>query len=233
MPERPDLRQIAVDIRAALDGLDRDSLADILTYVIKEYVVEGPPPLRMQETEQMSDLAGKSFAELITALQTRLDVPELSLFVVEGDQVKVRIDGVPTALSVAQPVHARAASAPDPAPSPARAAAPEEPLDRRSVGEAVARGRGDLVGQSRGVIEAPPPRPGGLRVSGRPAASPPASTPAPSPTAAPQPAATPAQAAPTPPQSAQPAGKPGEEPPKPEPGDDDDASIRFSLLELD
>ena len=86
--------------------------------------------------------------------------------------------------------------------------------DRGSVGEALARGRGDLAGmeQRRGVA----PRPNGLKISGRPAGT---MTPPP---------ATPAQGA-------------KEDEKKPDQRDDkavaeagdDDASIRFSLLELD
>src|SRR5262245_53072325 len=131
MPERPDLRQIAADIRAALDGLDRDALADILAYVLKEYVVEGPPPLRVQATEQIEDLAGKSFAEVITALQTRLDVPELALFAVQGDEVMVRVNGVLEPLSSAQGRAMAEPAAPSPAAAPPVPAAPS----RRSVDE--------------------------------------------------------------------------------------------------
>ena len=78
MPERPDLRQIAGNIREALADYDRDALAEILAYVFKEYVVQTPPPLLLNQTERIEDLEGLSFAELITTLQTRLDLPQVS-----------------------------------------------------------------------------------------------------------------------------------------------------------
>jgi hypothetical protein len=244
MPQRPDLRQIAGDIRTALDGYDRDALAEILTYVFKEYVVESPPPLLVHQTERMEDLRALSFPELITALQTRLDLPELALFQVQGDQVMVRVGGALTPLSARE---VRGAAAPAevpppgaPTPTPSRAPAPS----RQSVDEATSRGRGDLVGAGRGVVEAPPPRPGGLRVSGRPAPTPGGGAPAgprrdapvaPDEVVSPAPGARSELAEPAP---ANPAAAPvpparGETPAKPEPSDDDDASIRFSLLELD
>src|SRR3990170_783247 len=99
MPDRPDLRLIAGNIREALAGFDRDQLLDILTYVFKEYVVEGPPPLLVQQAERVADLEGLSFAQLLAALQTRLDLVELSLFQVDGEQVFVRLGGVKTALT--------------------------------------------------------------------------------------------------------------------------------------
>ena len=44
MPSRPDLREISSNVRDAFTEADRETLLDILTFVIKEYVVEGPPP---------------------------------------------------------------------------------------------------------------------------------------------------------------------------------------------
>ena len=83
MAERPDLRQISSNITEALAECDADTLRDILTFVFKEYVVEGPPPFLVHQTERIEDLEGLSFAEVVTALQTRLDLPELGLLVVE------------------------------------------------------------------------------------------------------------------------------------------------------
>jgi hypothetical protein len=84
------------------------------------------------------------------------------------------------------------------------------------VDEALARGRGDLAGmeQRRGVA----PRPTGLSVSGRPggAMAPPAKQGGPPPAEAKQ---------------EQPPERPKDKPVGD--SDDDDASIRFSLLELD
>ncbi len=243
MPERPDLRQISGSIRESLSDYDRDALVDILTYVFKEYVVEGPPPLLVSQAERLEDLEGMSFPELITALQTRLDLPELSLFDVDGDQVNVRIGGVKTLLSgPGAPNIARPAPRVEaPEPRPAEEAAPRptpgvrvvetelplRPPVARNAGEGSAAGAertrdaGASVGMEsrRGVA----PRPTGLSISGRPAgamappspgrAEPPAGEPAPADSA-------PAERAPARDKSLAEAG-------------DDDASIRFSLLELD
>lgn len=94
MPSRPDLRDIATNVKDAFADADRETLLDVLTFVIKEYVVEGPPPMLIHQAETLSDLKGASFAQLISALQTRFDFPELAMFVVDGEHVGVRIGGV-------------------------------------------------------------------------------------------------------------------------------------------
>lgn len=244
MPERPDLRQIAASLRESVGVLDREALVEVLTYVLNEYVVEGPPPLAAAQVERLEDLAGLSLAGLISALQVRLDVAGLELFRVEGDEVRVQTPGGWVAL---QPGRSPTAQAPERA-SPPPAAGPEgragarfieqpmtrpstpppAPTGRAAADEALSRGRGDLIGAERGVVTPPAPRPrSGLSISGRPTAT--AST-------APPPAAPPSQAQPAQGQPAQ--GQPAQ--PRPEPAQqptsdrkEDDASIRFSLLELD
>ena len=94
MPVRPDLREIASNVRDAFADLDKDALLDVLTFVVKEYVVEGPPPMLVHQAETLADLRSASFAQLISAMQTRFDFPELAMFVVDGEQVSVRINGV-------------------------------------------------------------------------------------------------------------------------------------------
>jgi hypothetical protein len=214
MPSRPDLRELASNVKEAFADADRETLLDILTFVIKEYVVEGPPPMLIHQAETLSDLRGQSFAQLITALQTRLDHPELAMFVVDGEQVGVRVGGVVhpllasrqpaphslgggTAADVPRPPGVRVVETtlqprPQPAPRPQPSQAPTTP---------------------------PPPR--GLSIRGQPGASP-----APQPSAPPNAQGQPPAAGPAP---AQPSGAPGE---KPE-SSGDDASARFSLLELD
>jgi hypothetical protein len=226
---RPDLRLIAGNIREALADYDRDALLEILTYVFKEYVVEGPPPLLVNQSERVSDLEGLSFAQLITALQTRLDLVELSLFSVDAEQVSVRVGGVKTPLTGEAGAQAASEPAPPPQPAPRAGvqiveteltrvpprAAPRpsaEVSPRPAVDEAIERGRGAHAGleQRRGVA----PRPTGLSVRGGPARGG-MMAPEPAPAA---PAAAPA---------------PDPEPPAKDTPDGDDASVRFSLLELD
>jgi len=213
MPTRPDLRDIAHNVRDALADCDRDALLDILTFVIKEYVVEGPPPMLIHQTETIADLERLSFAQLVTALQTRLEQPELALFAVDGEQVSVRVGGAmhPLLPSRSAPV---AAELPRPAagvrvvettvaqrpPAPAERGAPR-PAQGISL-----RGRPTGGGMAPEGAEAAPPAPA-----------------APS-----QPPATGAAPAGTPGGAAPPAKEGGEGTP-----DGDDAAARFSLLELD
>ena len=115
MPSRPDLRELASNVKDAFADADRETLLDVLTFVIKEYVVEGPPPMLIHQAETLSDLRAPTFAQLITALQTRFDHPELSMFVVDGEQVSVRIgNAVHPLLPARQPLGGTAAELPRP-----------------------------------------------------------------------------------------------------------------------
>jgi hypothetical protein len=214
MPSRPDLRDLTTSVRTAFADADRETLLDVLTFVVQEYVVDGPPPMLMHQAEKLSDLTNLSFAQLISTLQTRLEAPELSLFAVDGEQVSVRIGGVMQPLVMARggqpaaelprpkagvqvvemPTMPRPASA-QPAPQPAQAAQPAQaprPTQGLSLRGAPTGGQG---GQGSSAGNAPPSSP--------PPASP----------------AAPAAAAPAAPEKPKDSG--------------DDASARFSLLELD
>jgi len=214
MPTRPDLRDITTGVRDALADCDREALLDMLTFVIKEYVVDGPPPMLMHQTESVADLATLSFAQLVTALQTRLELPELGLFAVDGSQVSVRVGGVmqqlvagrgtPEAADLPRPsagvrvVESQVAMRP---PAPAPQAAPPAPA---------------MTSTERPA----PPAIRGLSVRGQPAGA--MAPRGAEPTAPPPPSASP------PPAPAAPA-----QPERPEAGGGDDAAARFSLLELD
>jgi hypothetical protein len=198
MPSRPDLREIVTNVRDAFADADRETLLDVLTFVIKEYVVEGPPPMLIHQAETLSDLRGTSFAQLITALQTRFDHPELAMFVVDGDQVGVRIGGV------VQPLVGQRTPLGQPMPA--------ADLPRPTAGVRVVE---TTLAQRPPAAAAPPPT-RGVSLRGRPTGDAPEVPPAPAP-APPAPApGTPAAAAPEKPESS-----------------GDDASARFSLLELD
>jgi hypothetical protein len=213
MPSRPDLREIASHVREAFAEMDRETLLEILTFVVKEYVVEGPPPMLVHQAETLADLQGASFAEIISALQTRFDHPELQMFVVDGSQVSVRVGGVMQPLVAGrQPMQAPAAELPRPA---AGVRVVETTLQQRpqQAQPAPAPQQGS----------APPPV-RGLSLRGRPSGEG-ASEAAPPPPQAQQPPAPGGQ-----PAAPQPAA-PQADKDKPEGGDD--ASARFSLLELD
>src|SRR2546428_12858975 len=114
IPARPDVPKIAQDIREALAGSQREALVKLLTHVFQTYVVEGPPPLAAPQPERLHELEGLSFASVMEALQLRLDLPELSLFPVEGGRVSGRVGG-----RLPPPHRARARGAPPtPAPPP-------------------------------------------------------------------------------------------------------------------
>jgi len=214
MPSRPDLRELASNVKEAFGDMDRETLLEILTFVVKEYVVEGPPPMLVHQAETLSDLKNCTFAQLISAMQTRFDFPELQMFVVDGEQVSVRVGGV------VQPLI--------PGRQPAASESPRPAAGVRVVEASVAQQRPAPSGfidtrQSPAPAAAPvapaaaPPPSRGLSVRGQPSGEgqPPQPSP-PAPAQAQQPAA---------PATAQ-------EEKKPDAGGDD-ASARFSLLELD
>ncbi len=203
MPSRPDIRDIASNVKEAFADADRETLLEVLTFVVKEYVVEGPPPMLVHQAETLSDLKGASFATLITAMQTRFDFPELAMFVVDGETVSVRVGGVVQPL-----VAARTPLAAPPLPQ-AGVRVVEATMQQRRPADVTA-----TAPQAPNTPAPPPVR--GISLRGRPTDD--ASAPAP---------AAAAQVAP----SAAPAAAP-EKSDKPEAGGDD-ASARFSLLELD
>jgi hypothetical protein len=206
MPSRPDLREITSNVKDAFADMDRDTLLEILTFVVKEYVVEGPPPMLVHQAESLSDLQGATFAQIISALQTRFDFPELQAFVVDGEQVGVRIGGV------VQPLLGRAGA------QPAATELPRPAAGVRVVEAAVQQRPAPAPAPAAQPGQAPPPT-RGISLRGRPSDG---EAPAAPPPAA-QPQQPPAQGAA--PQAAAPEDK--------KEGGGDDASARFSLLELD
>jgi len=202
--------------------MDRETLLDILTFVVKEYVVEGPPPMLVHQAETLADLAGLSFAQIIQALQTRFDHPELQMFAVDGENVSVRVGGV------MQPLLAGRQGATPPAAELPRPAAGVR------VVETNLQPRPQAPAQPQ---QRPAPQPGsapppvrGVSLRGRPQGeaageAPPQAQQPPAPGAQPP---APGQQPPAPGQ-AQPGAVQND---KPE-SSGDDASARFSLLELD
>lgn len=211
MPSRPDLREIATNLREAFADADRDTLLDVLTFVLKEYVVEGPPPMLMHQAENLADLKGATFAQLIAAMQTRFDHPELAMFVVDGEQVGVRVGGVVQPLLPARQPLTPTNELPRPA---AGVRVVETTLAQRPAPPPQAQA---APAQAPAASAPPPSR--GLSIRGRPSGD------GEAPAAAPAPAPAPAPAAPAQGQGAAPSDKPE--------GSGDDASARFSLLELD
>jgi hypothetical protein len=230
MPSRPDLREIASNVKEAFSEMDREALLEILTFVVKEYVVEGPPPMLVHQAETLADLKNISFAQLITSLQTRFDFAELAMFVVDGEQVSVRIGGVvqpllaprtpppglPPAMIDTRPQAGVRVVETTLVQSPQGQRPPGPTNPSTQPGSLPARPAGQIPAPSTSAAAAPPPR-AGLSVRGAP-------------TGAEAPRSAPPPASPAPPPAAPAAAAPEEK--KPE-GGGDDASARFSLLELD
>jgi len=143
MTDPRNLRLLVGEIRSALDGYQRQDLVEVLTYVFKEYVVEGASVLPSGSgaaLDARTELEGMTFAQVVTWLQRHLDLPELSQFEVEGTRVSLRSGGravpveAPRAEPVAPPparvVVAATPAAPAPAPTvaaPQHAASPLAP----------------------------------------------------------------------------------------------------------
>jgi len=218
MPSRPDLRELATNVKDAFADMDRDTLLEVLTFVIKEYVVEGPPPMLIHQAETLADLKPASFAQLVTALQARFDFPELAMLVVDGEQVSARVGGVvqPLLGQRTPPVGQMSGGSGgnprdliDTRPAPPPQAPPPQ------AGVRVVESSTPMVPPRPAAAAAPPPA-RGLSIRGRPSEgeAPAAAPTQPAPAAAPQAAAAPKDD-------------------KPESSSGDDAAARFSLLELD
>jgi len=227
MPSRPDLRELSSNVHDAFANADRETLLDVLTFVLKEYVVEGPPPMLIHQAETLSDLQGASFAQLISALQTRFEHPELAMFVVDGEQVGVRVGGVVQPLLPSRQPLGSAAELPRPS---AGVRVVETTLTQRPPAP---RPPAEPAAPAQPAAAPPPAR--GLSIRGRPSGEAPAP-------ATPPPGASPGGPAPAPgaPAPGAPAPAAGGAAPAPSgassdksEGSGDDASARFSLLELD
>lgn len=247
MTTRPDVRELTTNVREAFAEADRETLLDVLAFVVREYVVDGPPPGLIHQVEKVAELAGLSFAQLIATLQTRFEHAEWGLFAVDGENVSVRVGGV------MQPLAAQRGATTAELPRPAAGV------------RVVEAGMAQLPRGAQPMVVAPPG-------AGTSAATGPASPASPTPTAAPASAATsreaprptaglalrgrsdmpspgagtaggaapanatgpgsvpPPGASGTPPGPAAPQAGPSTAPDKPS---GDDSAVRFSLLELD
>ncbi len=214
MPDRPDLRKIATDIREALDSYPREALAEILTHVFQAYVVEGVPSVHAAQPERLNELEGLAFPDLIDALKLRLDVPELTLFEVQHGRVSVRVGSELVPVTMGADAR-RAAAAPlplGPASQPVAAAATasapppaQQPVPGVSTVE-VAQVRRPTI-PAAAAAEAPRPS-RGLSVNPGGGARPASVSASPNP----------------------PAARTASTQPTDDPGDDDAASKRFKLL---
>lgn len=86
---------VAEQMKVALEKYSKDELIDLMTHIVKTYVVEGILPLQPETPQQSGEeqLAKLSFPQLILHLQMRLDHREWSAFSVSGTDVWVAAGG--------------------------------------------------------------------------------------------------------------------------------------------
>jgi len=162
-PQRPDTdpaARVAADLKARLRAMPSQELVDLAAQLMTTYVIEGVLPLsRASDTTDLaSDQGGEeSFAQLLKRLKTQRRDPVLDRFIIDGENISVRIDGqgvmplteyrrpttapagagvsiqtttvrVPAAPGAGSNPYNRTLYQPEPAPQQSRAAPPPSPL---------------------------------------------------------------------------------------------------------
>jgi hypothetical protein len=88
--------QVAQELRARLRGLAPDQLVDLCAQLLNTYVVEGVLPLARagESADLASDTTGEeSFAQMLKRLKASRKDPVLERFLIDGENISVRIDG--------------------------------------------------------------------------------------------------------------------------------------------
>jgi len=88
--------QVAQDLRARLRALPPDEIIDLCAQLLNTYVVEGVLPLARagEGTDLAADSAGEeSFAQMLKRLKAMRKDPVLERFLVDGENISVRVDG--------------------------------------------------------------------------------------------------------------------------------------------
>jgi hypothetical protein len=88
--------QVAQELRARLRALPPDQLVDLCAQLLNTYVVEGVLPLARagEGADLASDTAGEeSFAQMLKRLKASRKDPVLERFLVDGENISVRVDG--------------------------------------------------------------------------------------------------------------------------------------------
>jgi hypothetical protein len=96
MTERRDFGLMAGEMREALEQYSREELADLLTHVVRVFVVEGQSPVQVDHEDApagLDELKGLTFAQLVLHLQMNLPHPELQRLRVSGPDVWAEADG--------------------------------------------------------------------------------------------------------------------------------------------
>ena len=99
MSERNDqdpAAQVAAEVRARLRAMGGDELVELCAQLLTTYVIEGVVPLSRagESADLAADTAGEeSFAQLLKRLKAAKKDPVLERFIIDGENISVRIDG--------------------------------------------------------------------------------------------------------------------------------------------
>jgi hypothetical protein len=88
--------QVAAELRARLRAMPHDALIDLAAQLTTTYVIEGVLPLARagESAELAADTVGEeTFAQLVKRLQAARKDPVLDRFIIDGENISVRIDG--------------------------------------------------------------------------------------------------------------------------------------------
>jgi hypothetical protein len=88
--------QVAADLRARLRGLPPAELVEMAAQLVTTYVIEGVLPLARagESTDLAADQVGEeTFAQMLKRLKAARRDPVLDRFLIDGENISVRIDG--------------------------------------------------------------------------------------------------------------------------------------------
>ncbi|MFA5624873.1 MAG: hypothetical protein WC966_07450 [Bradymonadales bacterium] len=98
------------DIKSALQRYSKDELVDLMDHVLRIYVLNESVQIdtKLSKPETIKELAGLTFAQLLTTLQSSLELDELSQFRVTPYTVYVRIGELELDMNGPTPILGRA-----------------------------------------------------------------------------------------------------------------------------
>jgi hypothetical protein len=88
--------QVANELRARLRGMGSDELVELAAELLTTYVIEGVLQLARagESTDIAADTVGEeSFAQMLKRLKAARKDPVLERFIIDGENISVRIDG--------------------------------------------------------------------------------------------------------------------------------------------
>ena len=95
MVKNTSIDAIHQEMHESLSSFSKEELIDILTHLVRTYVIEGIGPLKPELTvvDFPRHLRDLGFAQLIEQLKLHVDIPELNHFTIVGNEVFVEIQG--------------------------------------------------------------------------------------------------------------------------------------------